>query len=118
MAASATVKRKPRPKRPKQEFLPGMAPVTNKKVDEAADLYYDAKIESAKLSKEAKEAEAKLIEVMKKARLERYVMPDGKIVTVNGKTIAKITKKKPPREKRPRKKADANGQPAAPAEKS
>jgi hypothetical protein len=96
MAASATVKRKPRPKRQrvKKGFLPGMEPVSNKKIDAAAENYYETMMERTQLSKEEDEKKTALIESMREAGLERYETPDGLVITLTAKSNVKAKKKK------------------------
>lgn len=79
-------------KKMKQGHLDGMAPPSNRIVDDAAETYFDVMQERCKLSKEEDEAKDNLIDKMKEARMDRYVTPDGLVVTVTNKSNVKVKK--------------------------
>ncbi len=87
---SETKRKRGRPKKAKQGFLPGTEPEFIAALDDAADTYYDAMQERCRLSKEEDEAKDNLIDKMKEHRLERYITSDGKIVAVVNKSNVKV----------------------------
>lgn len=82
-----------RPSRAKQGFLPEMEPPSHKDVDAAADNYYEVMMERTRLSKEEDEKKTYLIEKMREHGIERYVTPDGLVVTVSSKSNVAVKRK-------------------------
>lgn len=94
---AVTRKKRERTKRTAdQGYLPGegMEPPRHKRVDDAADNYYDTMMDRVKLSKEEHELKDALIDKMKEHGIDRYEMPDGKIVMVTHKSNVRVKKKK------------------------
>lgn len=92
--ATKAKKRRPRPKRLRQQRLPGLEPDSHKDIDAAADHYYETMMERVGMSKEEDEAKTALIEKMKEHGCDRYETPDGLVVTVLNKSNLKCKKKK------------------------
>lgn len=90
--AKAKAKR-PKTKRPKQEFIPGTAPPSIPEIDAAAETYVDARDERSNLSIEEKEAHDNLLGKMKEHNLDRYEF-DGRVVTRIGVEKCAVKKKK------------------------
>jgi hypothetical protein len=89
-------KRKPAKKakaKAKQPFLEGMEPPRIKAIDEAAEIYHDAKMDRVKLSKDEDEAKDNLIDLMKQHDIALYETPDGLIVSLLNKSNVKTKKK-------------------------
>jgi len=89
---------KTRTKKPKakQAYLdPEFEPVSIKKIDQAAENYYETMMERTVLSKEEDEKKTARIEIMKQHDLARYEF-DGFVVTLTDKTNAAVKKKKQP----------------------
>lgn len=86
--------RPPRAKRPKQSFIPGMEPPSNRAVDTAADDYVETRDERMKLSKEEKRSKQNLIEKMVEAGLDAYETPHGLIVLLLSDKDVKVKTKK------------------------
>lgn len=94
----ATVKKRtgkpPREKKPKQQFLPGLAPPSVPAIDQAADTYYETMMQRVELSKEEDTAKDNLIDKMKEYSLDRYETPQGLIVSVTATSNVKCKRKK------------------------
>lgn len=88
--------KKAKPKAPpRQAWLPGMKPRSNKKIDDAALIYEEAVKERLPLTKREEEAHAALLAEMLKADTKRYESPEGLIVEVGeGKMKCKVKHKK------------------------
>ena len=80
-------------KRGKQQFLPKMKPISNAKIDDAADEFYEAEKRRKASAHSAKEAGNGLLHEMRMAKVQRYECPDGKVVTLEGSTKVKVSRK-------------------------
>ena len=80
------------PRRPKQKQIPGMEDITIRAVEDAADNYDDCMHARLAKSKDEKESKDNLIAVMTENQIDRYKMPDGRIVMVVGKKNVSIKK--------------------------
>lgn len=80
-------------KRMKQQFLPKMKPLSNAKIDAAADEFYDAERERKRATAAAKDSGNNLLFEMRQAKVQRYECPDGKVVTLEGSTKVKVSRK-------------------------
>lgn len=80
--------------RPKlrQGHLPKMHPLSNKKLDQLARNYEDARDERMEKSVAEKEAKNTLLWQMIEAKLERYETPDGLVVSVTQDRDVKVKK--------------------------
>lgn len=98
MATKAKKPPKARKPKAKQEFLEGMEPPRVKAIDDAADNYFDTMQDRKALSETEDEQKDALIDLMKEHGMDRYVMPDGKVVMVTSKANVKVKKAKKPTE--------------------
>lgn len=90
MATAA--KKKPKAKRLRQQHLPEMEPLSNKKIDAAALNYEEARDERMALSKVEKDAKLNLLFEMTEAGVDRYETPDGLVVSVTADRDVKVKK--------------------------
>ena len=79
--------------RVRQGHLAGLEPPRIKKIDDAAEVYYDVMTARCKLTKEEDEAKDNLIDKMKEHQVDRYETPDGLVVTVTSKSNVKVKRK-------------------------
>lgn len=93
MAAKAKAK-KARPKRLKQQRIPGSEPPSIPALDDAAETYYEVMQDRLKLTKEEHEAMDSLVEKMSEHGVERYETADGLVVTITAKSKCKVKKRK------------------------
>jgi hypothetical protein len=84
----------PKPKKLRQQHLPGTEPLSNKKIDSAAHNYEDARDERMARSKDEKDAKNTLLFAMTEAGIDRYETPDGLVVTVSTDKEVKVAKAK------------------------
>ena len=77
----------------KQGHLNGMEPPRIKKIDDAAENYFEVMQDRCKLSKEEDEKKSALIDVMNQHKLDRYETPEGLVVTVTNKANVKAKRK-------------------------
>lgn len=93
------VKAKPkRAKKPKQGFLADMEPPSIPEIDDAAETYYETTLEKKAIGERAATEKATLIILMKQEKLDRYVLPDGKVVEVAAASSVKVMKPKKAKE--------------------
>lgn len=92
----ATKAKKPKSAKPKakQGFISGMEPPSYKDIDDAAENYYDTMLERKALSETEDLQKDALIDKMKEHGIDRYEMPDGKVVMVTAKAQVKVKKAK------------------------
>jgi hypothetical protein len=80
-------------KKPRQQSLKGMEPVDIPELTAAAEDYESAMLERVKLTKKESEAQATLLEVLKKHKRIAYRTPDGLMVTLKpGTPKAKVSR--------------------------
>lgn len=87
-----------RPKKLRQQRLPGMEPPSNKKLDGYARNFEDARDERMARSVNEKAAKDTLLAEMVSCKLTRYETPDGLIVSVTVDQDVKVKKSKEPKE--------------------
>jgi len=84
---------KRRRKKTKQGYLDGIEPPSIKEIDEAAEEFYDAKLELKELKEKSDGARDKLVELLQANQLETYKTPEGILVSLKeGKS--RVTAKK------------------------
>lgn len=71
--------------RAKTKTIPTMEPESIPDLDDAAETYDEAKNQRVKKTAKEKEAKQNLLDKMAEHGLERYITPDGLVVTVTGK---------------------------------
>jgi hypothetical protein len=82
-----------RGRKPKQQYLPDMEPVTIQEIDDAADSYVDARDARMECLKSEISKKDLLGMFMKKHKLATYEY-DGKVVTYEGEPTVKVKRKK------------------------
>ena len=85
--------KKAKPRRPKQQRLPGMEPGGHRDIDQAGDVYYDRKLDHKELTGQLKDAKVQLIEKMIEHDLLNYETPDGLVIQRTSKNEIKCKKK-------------------------
>ena len=90
--ATATKKRG-RPPKLEQQFIPGTEPPSVPRIDQAAKNYHEVMTERCELSKQEDDAKQNLIAIMKEHGLVRYETKNGLVVIVTDKTNVKCKSK-------------------------
>ncbi len=91
---AAKTKKKPRARKPRQQWIPGAEPLSIPEIDAAAEHYRTTRRDRAALSVQEREEMYSLVELMKKHDLPAYETADGFIVYAISKTKCAVKKKK------------------------
>ena len=89
----AETKKRGRPKRQKPGFLPGMEPPSIPELDDAAEVYFEAKTERQEASEAEKNTKNNLIEKMIAHGQTRYVTANELVVDLLSKSNVSCKKK-------------------------
>lgn len=82
-----------RKRKARQGLLNGMEAESIPEVDDAAEIYHEAKLARVKLTEEEHEAKDNLIDKMKENSLSLYETPDGLVVSITATSNVKTKRK-------------------------